>query len=74
MNIQAEKLELIRQIADINSESLLKKIKSLISSTKNVDETERIVANSAMSKRLKESRQQVKEGKTTKISLDEIWK
>lgn len=74
MNIQAEKIELIKLIADIDSEKVLKKIKTILKPEKSMDETDRILANPAMVKRLEESRQQIKDGKGVKISLDDIWK
>jgi hypothetical protein len=75
MNIQAEKIELIKLIADIDSETVLKKIKSILRPAKKMDETERILANPAMVKRLDESIQQIKEGKGITISMDDdIWK
>jgi len=39
-----------------------------------MDETDRILANPAMVKRLDESIQQVKDGKVITMSLDDIWK
>jgi hypothetical protein len=74
MNIQAEKIELIKLIADIESEKVLKKIRGILKSEKKMDETDRILANPAMAKRLEESRLQFQEGKGMKISLDDIWK
>jgi hypothetical protein len=75
MNIQAEKIELIKLIADIDSETVLKKIKSILKPQKRIDETDRILANPAMVRRLEESMQQIKEGKGILISLDDdIWK
>jgi hypothetical protein len=74
MDIQAEKIELIKLIADIDSEKVLKKIKGILKSEKKLDETDRILANPAMVKRLEESMQQIKEGKGIKISLDDMWK
>ena len=76
MNIQAEKIELIRLITEINSEKALKKIKALLMSESKInnDETERILSNPAMVKRLEESRKQIKEGKGMKVNLDDIWK
>ena len=41
-------------------------------SEKTVDETDRILANPAMVKRLEESEQQIREGKGVKMSLDDI--
>jgi hypothetical protein len=72
MNIQAEKIELIRLITDIKSEQVLKKIKDVLTSAIATDETERILSNPVMAKRLKESRKQINEGKGIKISLDDI--
>jgi hypothetical protein len=74
MDIQAEKIELIKLIADIESEKVLKKIKGILKSEKKMDETDRILANPAMTKRLEESRRQFQDGKGVKISLDDIWK
>ena len=74
MDIQAEKIELIKLIADIDSEKVLKKIKGILKSEKKMDETDRILANPAMVKWLEESEQQIREGKGVKVSLDDIWK
>jgi hypothetical protein len=75
MNIQAEKIELIKLIADIDSEKVLKKIKSVLKQKEKLDETDRILANPAMVKRLEESIQQIKDGKGITVSLDDdIWK
>lgn len=74
MNIQAEKIELIKLIADIDSETVLKKIKSILKPKKGMDETDRILANPAMAKRLEESRQQLKDGKVVTMSVDDLWK
>ena len=74
MDIQAEKIELIKMIADIESEKVLKKIKSILQPKKEMDETERILANPAMVKRLEESMQQVKDGKVTTIAIEDLWK
>lgn len=75
MNMQAEKIELIKLIADIDSETVLKKIKSILKPKKEMDETDRILANPTMARRLDESIQQIKDGKGIAISLDDdIWK
>ncbi len=73
MNIQAEKIELIRLIADINNKEILKKIKVLLTSTKSEEMSDNL-PNPVMAKRLKESREQIKEGKGVKVTLDDIWK
>ena len=75
MDLQAEKIELIKLIADIDSEKVLKKIKSILKQEKKMDETDRILANPAMVRRLEESIQQIIDGKGITISLDDdIWK
>jgi len=74
MDIQAEKIELIKLIADIDSEKVLKKIRGVLKSDKKMDETDRIMANPAMVKRLEESRQQLQDGKAITVSLDDLWK
>ena len=72
MNIQAEKIELIRLLTEINSETILKKVRGVLTSAKKTDSTE--LPDSAMSKRLKESRKQISENKGVKVTLDDIWK
>ena len=39
-----------------------------------VDETERILANPVMTKRLKESIKNIEEGNVTSIKLEDLWK
>jgi hypothetical protein len=67
MNIHAEKIELIKLIADIENGKVLKKIKTILKSEKHMDETDRILANPAMVKRLEESRKQIQTGKGIKV-------
>lgn len=74
MNIQAEKIELIRLITEINSENVLKKIRQILASIDKDDETQKFMSNHKMMERLKESKQQISEGKGIKVSLDDIWK
>jgi hypothetical protein len=54
--------------------AILKALKVDFKIEKRMDETERILANPAMAKRLDESIKQIEEGKGVKVSLDEIWK
>jgi hypothetical protein len=72
MNIQAEKIEVIKMIADIESEKVLKKIKGILKSEKS-DETSRILSNPVMAKRLDESIQQIQDGKGIKISMNNFY-
>ncbi len=69
MDIQAEKIELIKLIADVDNEKVLKKIRSFLK-TEEKDQT----VTPAMSKRLEESRQQLEDGKGIKIAIDDLWK
>ena len=55
--------------------AIMKALKVDFKTEKKMDETDRILANPAMVKRLDESIQQIKDGKGIKISLDDdIWK
>jgi len=54
--------------------AIMKILKVDFKTEKKLDETDRILANPAMVKRLDESIQQIKDGKGIKVSLDEIWK
>ena len=74
MNIQAEKIELIRLLTEISSEKVLKKVRGILATAEKVGETEKRTLSPVMAKRLKESRKQISEGKGVKVSLDEIWK
>jgi len=74
MNVQAAKLELIKLITEIDSEQVLAKIKRVITTQRKSSETDRILSNPAMVKRLEESRKQIREGKGVKVTLDDIWK
>lgn len=72
MNIQAEKLELIRLIADVNSEAVIKKIKALLSSSTKDNAPDPL--SPAMKKRLRKSKKEIAEGQGIKVNLDDIWK
>jgi len=74
MNVQAAKVELIKLITEIDSEQVLAKIKRVITTQRKSSETDRILSNPAMVKRLEESRKQIREGKGVKVTLDDIWK
>jgi ethanolamine ammonia-lyase large subunit len=73
MDISSEKLELVRLLLDTDNEKLLKKVKSLLTREK-MDETEYLMSSEANRKHLEEGMRQVKEGKTTPISIDDLWK
>jgi hypothetical protein len=55
--------------------AIMKALKVDFKTEKKMDETERILANPAMVKRLDESIKQIQDGKGIKVSLDDdIWK
>jgi len=68
-------------VAHPNTEAQLKAIKAIFEALEvpynegnDLDETEQILATPGMVKHLNESMQELKEGKTSKVSLDDIWK
>lgn len=73
MDIKTEKLELVRLLLDTNNEKLLKKVKELLTREKS-NETDYLLSTEANRKHLEEGIRQVAEGKTTPISLDDLWK
>jgi hypothetical protein len=73
MNIQAEKIELIRLITEIKSDKVLMKIREILAAGVEIDD-DTTLSESIMINRLNESRRQIEEGKGVKISLDDIWK
>lgn len=74
MNIQAEKIELAKLILETENEQTLQKVRNILKPSKRMDETERILSNPAMVKKLEKSVRQAEDGKTRTITLDEIWK
>jgi ethanolamine ammonia-lyase large subunit len=73
MNIQAEKLELVRLLLDTNNEKLLKKVKELLMRGKQ-DDTSYLLSSEANQKKLAEGMKQASEGKITSISAEDLWK
>jgi len=74
MNIQVEKIELIKRIADVNNEAIIKKLKAILMPEKIPDETERIMANPELVEKIREARREIKEGKGVKVDIKDIWK
>ncbi len=68
-------------VAHPNTEAQFKAIKAVFEALEipyneesELDETEQILANPAMVKHLNESIKELREGKTIKVPLDDIWK
>jgi hypothetical protein len=74
MNIQVEKIELIKRIADVNNAAIIKKLKAILMPEKTQDETERLMANPELVKKIREARQEIKEGKGVKMDARDLWK
>jgi len=74
MNIQVEKIELIKRIADVNNEAIIKKLKAILMPEKKPDETERLMANPELVKKIREASQEIKDGKGIKMDAKDLWK
>ena len=74
MNIQLEKIELIKRLADVNNETIIKKIKAILIPGKKMDETERLISNPELVKKVREARKEIKEGKGVKMDVKDLWK
>ncbi len=76
MDIQSEKLDLVRLIIETNNEAVLKKVMSLLSSSKktSISDSEYLASSEKMKEALDKSINQINEGKVKSILLDEIWR
>ena len=74
MNIQLEKIELIKRLADVNNEVIINKIKAILMPEKKMDETDRLIANPDLVKKVREARKEIKEGKGVKMEVKDLWK
>ena len=74
MNIQLEKIELIKRLTEVNNEAIIKKLKAILIPEKKVDETERLMASPELVKKVREARKEIKEGKGVKMDVKDLWK
>ena len=74
VHIQLEKIELIKRLADVNNEAVIKKVKAILVPDKRKDETARLMANPVLVKKVREARKEIKEGKGVKIDVKDLWK
>ncbi len=72
MNTQAEKLEIVRLLFNTNNKSTLKAVKSILS--KDMDETEYLLASEANRLCLQKSIKHANEGKYQPVDLNKLWK
>jgi hypothetical protein len=73
MNIQTEKIELIKRLVEVDDSEIINKLKAILI-PKIQDETERIMANPELGKKIQEARQEITEGKGIKIDVNNLWK
>jgi hypothetical protein len=69
MNIQLEKLELIRRLTEVNNEAIIKKLKDILIPEKKMDETDRLMSNPELVKKVRDARREIKEGKGVKMDV-----
>jgi len=74
MDIQVEKIELIKRLADVDNEAIIKKVKAILMPEKNRDETARLMSKPELVKKVRAARLEIKEGKGVKISTKDLWK
>ena len=74
MDIQLEKIGLIKRLADVNNETIIKKIKAILMSEKKQDETERLMSKPELVKKVREAQLEIKDGKGVKMDVKNIWK
>jgi len=76
MNIQAEKIELIKRLAEVNNRKIIDILKAiLMPETKaRPDETSLILSNTELTKKIKEARNEIKQGKGVKVDVKGLWK
>ena len=72
MDIQTEKLELMKILADVTNESIILKLKKILSLKK--DETQKIMENEYLYNKILQGIEDEKEGKGIKIELEDLWK
>jgi hypothetical protein len=73
MNIQLEKIKLIKRLADVDNEAIIKKLKAILMPEK-IDETERLMSNPDLVNKIREARKEIKEGKGVKMDVKNLWK
>ena len=74
MDIQLEKIQLIKILADVNNEAIIKKLKTILMPEKLQDETERIMENPELIKKIRDAREELREGKGVNIEIADLWK
>jgi 2-oxo-4-hydroxy-4-carboxy--5-ureidoimidazoline (OHCU) decarboxylase len=73
MNINVEKIELIKRLIEVEDGDIIKKLKAILVPQKE-DETERIRSHPDLARKVKEAREEIKEGKGVKMDVKNLWK
>jgi len=75
MNIQFEKTELIKRLAEVNNKKIIEQLKAILMPEMGlpVDETERVLSNPELANKLKAARKHIKEGKGVKKDIAILW-
>lgn len=74
MNIQVEKIELIKRLTEVNNVAIIKKLKAILMPEKKADETERLMSKPELVNKVREARKEIKEGKGVKVDVKDLWK
>jgi len=74
MDIQLEKIELIKRLTEVNNKAIIKKLKAILIPEKKMDETERLMSNPELVKKVREARKELREGKGVKMDVKDLWK
>ena len=74
MNIQLEKIELIKRLADVESEAIINKLKAILEPSKKKDDTDYLMESPKMVQRIQEARQEIRDGKGVRIDIEDLWK
>lgn len=72
MNTNTEKLGIVRLLFNTNNKSTLKAVKSILS--KEMDETEYLLASETNKLRLQKSMKHADQGKHQPVDLNKLWK
>jgi len=75
MNIQAEKLELIKRIAEVNNRKIIEMLKAILIPDAKIrpDETALILSKPELTKKIKEARKEINDGKGVKVAVNNLW-
>ena len=74
MNIQLEKIELIKRLTEVNNEAIIKKLRAILIPEKKKDETARLMSNPELVKKVREAKKEIKDGKGVKMDVKDLWK